>query len=81
IERPQAPIIATLSRDWGGHWAAPSSRLSHAVLFFVRKQPICLPLIFRPIDPGLAIIAFADVYLQNLDAHRLDLGPVNLKQM
>jgi CspA family cold shock protein len=24
-------------------------------------------LIFRPIDPGLAIFAFADVYLQNLD--------------
>src|SRR6185312_4132380 len=34
-------------------------------------------LIFRPIDPGLAIFAFADVYLQNLDAHRLSLGPVN----
>ncbi|ESY89105.1 hypothetical protein X739_03580 [Mesorhizobium sp. LNHC220B00] len=38
-------------------------------------------MIFRPIDPGLAIFAFADVYLQNLDAHRLDFGPVIPKQM
>jgi hypothetical protein len=52
-----------------------------AILFSTQKQTICVPLIFRPIDPGLAIFAFADVYLQNLDAHRLDFGLVKLKQM
>lgn len=52
-----------------------------AVLFLVQKRTICLPLIFRPIDPGLAIFAFADVYLQNLDTHRRDFGSVKLKQM
>lgn len=51
------------------------------ILFLVQNQTICVPLIFRPIDPGLAIFAFADVYLQNLDAHRLDFGSVKLKQM
>jgi CspA family cold shock protein len=52
-----------------------------AILFFVQNQPICGPLIFRPIDPGLAIFAFADVYLQNLDAHRLNRGSVKPKQI
>jgi hypothetical protein len=51
-----------------------------AVLFFARKRTISGPLIFRPIDPGLAIFAFADVYLQNLDTNRLDFGSVKLKQ-
>jgi CspA family cold shock protein len=32
-------------------------------------------LIFRPIDPGLAIFAFADVYLQNLDTKPTELRP------
>ncbi|TGQ36435.1 hypothetical protein [Mesorhizobium sp. M00.F.Ca.ET.216.01.1.1] len=30
---------------------------------------------------GLAIFAFADVYLQNLDTNRLNFGSVKLKQM
>lgn len=41
--------------------------LSEMVLFLTHTTSICSELIFRPIDPGLAFFAFADVFLQNLD--------------